>query len=121
MALDAEAPQSSVRLALPPGVHRPEDRVLGGVGVHAAGPLGVLVRVAALTDRRIEQLRPGEHRRPLGRRAARAPDDRRGNQEGKESAEFHGTQPGTQKKNSPTSAWFVPIQKVIRQTPGMKK
>ena len=48
VALDAEVAELAVGLALTALVHRDEHRVLRGVGVHAAGPLAVVNRVAPL-------------------------------------------------------------------------
>src|SRR6185295_4116361 len=54
VALHAEI--TDARLALPALIHGHEDRIVGGVGVHARGPLLVLAAVALAAGRRIEQL-----------------------------------------------------------------
>ena len=73
VALDAEIAELPARLALPALVHRAEDGVVRGVGVHARGPVGVVVGVALLARVGIEQRRARE----VGGRALRRARDRR--------------------------------------------
>jgi hypothetical protein len=78
VAADAEVLVRSVRLADHPLVHREEHGIIGGVGVHAAGPfvdVRAVTRPAALG---IEERLAGKRRLGLGRRlrlgAARCPE-----------------------------------------------
>ena len=76
VALHAEVAERAVRLPLPALVHRAEDGVVGGVGVHARRPVRVVVRVALFARGGIEQRRARVVRRSGALRRAR--DHRRG-------------------------------------------
>ena len=65
MALDAEVTKFASCLTLASGVHREEDRIEGGVGVHAAGPFVVVRGVAPAAGLGIHELLLAEARRDL--------------------------------------------------------
>ena len=62
VAADAEVSQLAAGLLLASAVHRQEDRILGGVRMHAAGPLAVVVLVTLFAGLRVLELLKGEYR-----------------------------------------------------------
>jgi hypothetical protein len=77
MAGDAKILELPVRLALAAPVHGKENRVVRCIGVHAAGPLFVMVGVALFARLGIEELLAREGS-CLVFRGARAEGERRG-------------------------------------------
>jgi hypothetical protein len=68
VAAHAEVADRAVRFALRPRVHRDEDGVLGGVGVHRARPLAVAAGVTPGAALRVHELLARKRRLGLGRR-----------------------------------------------------
>ena len=96
VALEAKRAECTLRFPLPAAVHRDEHGVVGGIGVHAPGPLVVVCRVAALARPRIHERlarRLGQRLR-RGGRAMAARRERRERRERRQRRENERGDPG---------------------------